>query len=61
MISASFPAGYKEGDYKICLLYDTLKEKQHDRSKELIYRSIINNIDTAVLILEKKMTTGPFS
>jgi hypothetical protein len=34
---------------KICLLYDTLKEKQHDlSSKELIYRSIINNIDTAV-------------
>ncbi|MBC5838332.1 sensor histidine kinase [Flavobacterium muglaense] len=54
--SASFPAAYKEGDYKnLCLLYDTLKEKQHDlSSKELIYRSIINNIDTAVLILEKE-------
>jgi hypothetical protein len=54
--SASFPAGYKEGDYKnLCLLYDTFKEKQHDlSSKELIYRSIINNIDTAVLILEKR-------
>jgi hypothetical protein len=37
------------------------KEKQHDLSSKLIYRSIINNIDTAVLILEKKMTTGPFS
>ena len=32
-----------------------MKEKQHDgSSKELIYRSIINNIDTAVLILEKE-------
>jgi nitrogen fixation/metabolism regulation signal transduction histidine kinase len=54
--SASFPAAYKEHDYKnLCLLYDTLKEKQYDgSSKELIYRSIINNIDTAVLILEKE-------
>ncbi|SHG87010.1 Histidine kinase-, DNA gyrase B-, and HSP90-like ATPase [Flavobacterium micromati] len=54
--SASFPAAYKEGDYKnLCLLYDILKEKQHDlSSKELIYRSIINNIDTAVIILEKE-------
>ncbi|NRT16197.1 nitrogen fixation/metabolism regulation signal transduction histidine kinase [Flavobacterium sp. 28A] len=54
--SANFPAAVKEGDYKnLCLLYDTLKQKQHDgSSKELIYRSIINNIDTAVLILEKE-------
>lgn len=54
--SANFPDGYKEGAYKnLYQLYDSLKEKQHDgSSKELIYRSIINNIDTAVLILEKE-------
>jgi hypothetical protein len=53
--SASFPATKKE-IIKICVCVWYFKEKQHDlSSKELIYRSIINNIDTAVLILEKKM------
>jgi two-component system nitrogen regulation sensor histidine kinase NtrY len=54
--SASFPEEYKTGNFKkLCLLYDTLKQKQHEQSsKELIYRSILNDIDTAVLILEKE-------
>ena len=37
------------------LLYDTLKVKQQEQtSKELIYLSILNSIDTAALILEKE-------
>ncbi|WP_413999931.1 sensor histidine kinase [Flavobacterium sp. W1B] len=54
--STNFPSAYKNDDYKnLHLLYDTLKEKQHDQtSKELIYRSILNDMDTAVLILEKE-------
>lgn len=36
-------------------LYDNLKEKQNEQvSKDLIYRSILNNIETGVLILEKE-------
>ena len=35
-------------------LYDTLKVKQNEQvSKELVYRSILNNIETGVLILQK--------
>jgi two-component system nitrogen regulation sensor histidine kinase NtrY len=54
--TASFPAEYKTGDFKnLCVLYDSLKEKQHEQtSKELIYRSIYNTIDTAILILKKE-------
>ena len=53
--SSSFPDEYKKGDFKnLYLLYDTLKEKQHEQSaKDLVYHSILNNIDTSVLILEK--------
>lgn len=55
--SSSFPEEYKQGNFKnLCLLYDTLKEKQHEQtSKELVYQSILNNVDTSVLILEKEM------
>ena len=54
--SSSFPEEYKKGNFKnLCLLYDTLKEKQHEQtSKELVYQSILNNVDTSVLILEKE-------
>ncbi|MCV9930032.1 HAMP domain-containing histidine kinase [Flavobacterium sp. LS1R49] len=53
--STNFPEEQKKGSFKnLSLLYDTLKEKQQEQtSKELIYRSILNNIDTATLILEK--------
>ena len=35
-------------------LYDTLKGKQNEQiSKDLVYRSILNNIETGVLILQK--------
>ncbi|KIA97904.1 histidine kinase [Flavobacterium sp. KMS] len=53
--STNFPEEQRKGSFKnLSLLYDTLKEKQQEQtSKELIYRSILNNIDTAILILEK--------
>lgn len=36
-------------------LYDSLKAKQNEHvSKDLVYRSILNNIETGVLILEKE-------
>lgn len=47
--------GYKSGDYKsLFRLYNILKERQHDQvTKELIYQSILNNIETAVVILQE--------
>ncbi|MNK71341.1 Sensor protein FixL [compost metagenome] len=54
--SAHFPEEYKKGNFNsLYLLYDTLKvQKQEQISKELIYRSILNSIDTAALILERE-------
>jgi two-component system nitrogen regulation sensor histidine kinase NtrY len=54
--STNFPEEQRKGSFKnLSILYDTLKEKQQEqKSKELIYRSILNNIDTAILILEKE-------
>ncbi|MCP2029354.1 nitrogen fixation/metabolism regulation signal transduction histidine kinase [Flavobacterium sp. HSC-32F16] len=37
------------------LLYDTLKNRQNEQiSKDIIYRSILNNIETGIIILEKQ-------
>lgn len=54
--SSNFPSEYKQGNFiNLYLLYDTLKAKQHEQtSKELVYQSILNNVDTSVLILEKE-------
>ncbi|MNX34211.1 Sensor protein FixL [compost metagenome] len=54
--SAHFPEEHKKGNFNsLYLLYDTLKvQKQEQISKELIYRSILNSIDTAALILERE-------
>lgn len=53
--SAHFPEEHKKDNFNsLYLLYDALKvQKQEQISKELIYRSILNSIDTAALILEK--------
>ncbi len=55
--SSSFPEEYRQGNFKnLCLLYETLKERRHEQtSKEMIYQSILNNVDTSVLILEKEI------
>ncbi|RZJ50457.1 MAG: HAMP domain-containing histidine kinase [Flavobacterium sp.] len=57
--TANFSEENKKGNFhNLYLLYDNLKEKQHEQvSKELIYRSILNSIDTAALILEKENET----
>lgn len=54
--STNFPEENKKDNFKnLYLLYETLKEQQQEHtSKELIYRSLLNNIDTAALILEKE-------
>ncbi|WP_166922632.1 sensor histidine kinase [Flavobacterium poyangense] len=53
--STNFPEENKKGNFSnLYLLYETLKvQKQEHTSKELVYRSILNSIDTATLILEK--------
>lgn len=54
--SNNFPEANKKEDFKnLFLLYDKLKvQRQEQTSKERIYQSILNNIDTATLILEKE-------
>jgi len=54
--SANFPEEHKKQNFSnLYLLYNTLKYQQQDQtSRELIYKSILNNIDTATLILEKE-------
>ncbi|KAF2516059.1 sensor histidine kinase [Flavobacterium foetidum] len=54
--SAHFTEEHKKDNFNsLYLLYDTLKvQRQEQTSKELIYRSILNSIDTAALILEKE-------
>lgn len=53
--SSNFPQHLKTGNYSnLYLLYDSLKSKQFDQaSREQVYTSILNNIDTAVIILKK--------
>lgn len=54
--TANFSEENKKDNFRsLYQLYDTLKvQKQDQNSKELIYRSILNGIDTAALILEKE-------
>lgn len=54
--SAHFPEEHKRDNFNsLYLLYDRLKtQRQEQTSKEIIYRSILNSIDTAALILEKE-------
>jgi two-component system, NtrC family, nitrogen regulation sensor histidine kinase NtrY len=54
--TTNFPEENKKDNFKnLYLLYDTLKvQKQEQTSKELIYRSILNSMDSAALILERE-------
>ncbi|MCP2026712.1 nitrogen fixation/metabolism regulation signal transduction histidine kinase [Flavobacterium sp. HSC-32F16] len=54
--STNFPEENKKDNFEnLYLLYETLKvQQQEQKSKELIYRSLLNNIDSAALILEKE-------
>ena len=41
--------------HQLFLLYTNLKEKENEQaSKDIIYRSILNNIETGILILQKE-------
>lgn len=54
--STNFPEENKKDNFKsLYLLYDALKiQQQEQTSKELVYQSIVNSIDTGTLILEKE-------
>ncbi|WP_394775978.1 sensor histidine kinase [Flavobacterium sp.] len=54
--STNFPEEHKKENFKtLYLLYNKLKVQQQEQtSKDLIYKSILNNIDTGTLILEKE-------
>lgn len=54
--SSSYSKEYQFGNYKkLYELYDVLKTRaQEQTSREIIYQSILNNIDSGVLILEKE-------
>lgn len=54
--TTNFPEENRRDNFEsLYLLYETLKVQQQEQtSKELIYRSLLNNIDTAALILEKE-------
>ena len=54
--TTNFPEEHKKHNFKsLYLLYETLKvQQQQQTSKELVYQSILNSIDTGTLILEKE-------
>ncbi|WP_374173022.1 PAS domain-containing sensor histidine kinase [Flavobacterium tructae] len=46
---------YNKNYHELFLLYDTLKGKQNEQiSKDIIYRSILNTIETGIIILQKE-------
>lgn len=53
--SSNFPENLRKGNYSsLYQLYETLKKKQFEQaSREQVYTSILNNVDTAILILSK--------
>lgn len=54
--STNFPEENKKDNFEsLYRLYETLKiQQQEQTSKELVYQSILNSIDTGTLILEKE-------
>ncbi|SCY47019.1 sensor histidine kinase [Flavobacterium caeni] len=57
--SSNFPENLRKGNYeKLFELYETLKRRQFEQvSREHVYTSILNNVDTAVVILRKSGNT----
>ncbi len=53
--SSDFKKHKENGNYDdLFQLYDTLKNRQNEQiSKDIIYRSILNNIETGIIILQK--------
>ena len=56
--SSDFSKHKSQEHYKsLFQLYGKLKEKQHEQvSKDLIYRSILNSMETGIIILQKETT-----
>jgi two-component system nitrogen regulation sensor histidine kinase NtrY len=56
--SSNFPENLRKGNYEnLYQLYETLKNRQFEQiSREQVYTSILNNIDTAIVILKKGET-----
>lgn len=54
--SSNFPENLRQGNYQnLYILYETLKKKQYEQiSREQVFMSILNNVDTAILILKKE-------
>jgi len=54
--SSDFSKHKSQHNYKsLFLLYGKLKEKQHEQvSRDIIYRSILNGIETGIIILQKE-------
>ncbi|MGC4040600.1 MAG: HAMP domain-containing sensor histidine kinase [Flavobacterium sp.] len=54
--SSDFSKHKSQHNYKnLFLLYGKLKEKQHEQmSKDIVYRSILNGIETGIIILQKE-------
>jgi hypothetical protein len=60
--SASFPAGYKEGDYKnLCLLYDTLKRNNTTWVQRINLSLDNKQYRHGCFNFRKENDTGPFS
>ncbi|MDL2142604.1 HAMP domain-containing sensor histidine kinase [Flavobacterium tructae] len=46
---------YNKNYHELFLLYDTLKSKQNEQiSKDIVYRSILNTIESGIIILQKE-------
>jgi two-component system nitrogen regulation sensor histidine kinase NtrY len=56
--SSNLPENLRKGNYgNLYQLYETLKKKQFEQiSREQVYTSILNNVDTAIVILKKGET-----
>ncbi len=54
--SSRLPASYRTGNYAtLYRLFETQRQKQHEQvSREELFRSILHDIDTAILILRKE-------
>lgn len=54
--SSNFPENLRKGNYEsLYLLYENLKKRQFEQvSREQVFTSILNNVDTAILILKKE-------
>lgn len=53
--SSDLPENYQSGNYaNLYTLYETMRKRQHElSSRDFVFTSILDNVDTAILILKK--------